>query len=385
MQYETVTLGSPLYNRNIIRSVFINRICRSLALFGYNFRNNQVRQAIFYTLTSLRYCNPPPPPSAPWTWYAYAEDWNAIARLARNSIRATSMDEMIHLLHTSKLCGTPPNFPSVRYIVYTRLDELPTLLRAEKPAPPKPVTLPASVDNEADIVEPAENRAEDHLIDDAAPAVPTDSADDNPHVMSAEEKEQEERILARIPEIYRKNHARTQAARTRTEERRDDYFLSCREAARSCNLPGGVYLKMMLGPLPHVLMTLQALYDLTQEFKRKTKDWMKGELSHEQLDMLDQQLTQTNSAIKSITALQKNLGSKSPIHSEQRDSLLKKYVGETRVLIAEGLPFALPEDVHREFNIGWKGIVKPKAPKKPAKSEERPTLNTSDLDELDFE
>ncbi|EEB90583.1 hypothetical protein MPER_11188, partial [Moniliophthora perniciosa FA553] len=132
LKYETISLAHNIVNGNIVRSTFITRICRAFALFGYNYYNSTIRQAIFYALTALRHCDPPPPPSAPWSRYAFAEHWGAIARTVRNSANNNPMDEMVHLLHVSKLPNPPlPNFPSVRYIVYNRLDELPDLLRRQ--------------------------------------------------------------------------------------------------------------------------------------------------------------------------------------------------------------------------------------------------------------
>ena len=64
------------------------------------------------------------------------------------------------------------------------------------------------------------------------------------------------------------------------------------------------------------------------------------------------------------------------------EDILKRYVREMEELISKGLPVGLDAEMQEEYNIGWKGIMKPKyvPPAKP----EKPTLNTSDCLELDF-
>ncbi|EEB91697.1 hypothetical protein MPER_09907 [Moniliophthora perniciosa FA553] len=158
------------------------------------------------------------------------------------------------------------------------------------------------------------------------------------------------------------------------------------------DMPSGRYRKMALGPLPHVLSSLQAMYDVMHDFKRKTKDWMKQPLDHEELDRLDQQLTQTkyvyfpqsytgtdgviSSAIKEIVSLRNSLGPESSIHLTCNSDALKGLVSQLNALASEGLPISLPEDVREELAIGWKGIVKKK---KMVQKREKPKLNTEDL------
>ncbi|KAI3622615.1 hypothetical protein WG66_015967 [Moniliophthora roreri] len=373
LQYETITLAHNIYNGNIVRSTFITRICRAFALFGYNYHNGTIRQAIFYALTALRDCDPPPPPSAPWSRYAFAEDWSAIAKIVRNSANSNPTDEMVHLLHASRLpASPPPNFANVRYIVYNRLDELPHLLRRQDTPLQHPLTAMSTDldENDAENMETEDAHVHMEDGDDTQHAA---APDEDPNIMSAEEREQEKRVLSRLPSIYRENRWRRQGSQTRMAERRNEFFLSCLKVAR--DIPSGRYRKMALGPLPHVLSSLQAIYELMHDFKRKTKDWMKQPLDHEELDRLDQQLTQTNSAIKKIVSLRDSLGPESSIHLTYDSNALKRHVSQLNALASEGLPISLPEDVREELAIGWKGIVKAKVVRK----REKPTLNTEDI------
>ncbi|KAJ8084867.1 hypothetical protein PM082_003644 [Marasmius tenuissimus] len=375
---EKQSLSSPIPGP--IRSIFITRICRALALLAYNFRRESLEKAVLSTTTSLRDLNPPPPPSVPYKWYVYSDDWRGIVGTVRRSASGSPMDEMVELLHRDRLpSGVIVNqIPFVRRLVYDRLENVPSLLRQTEshplPAVAEQSTLEQQVVEEHVQAHEQDDPEEDHMLN-VAPIIPVDDEHGvEPHT------EEERQILSKLPTIYRENLWRLRKNATAIAERRQSIFLSCRLQFQK--IPSNKYRKMVLGPLPHLLACLEILYVRLLDHKNKLKHGRPKVSNHVELEELENALTSTNSAIKKVTSLQRFMGPGSGIHIARSEDILKRYVQELGELISNSLPVGLDTEMQEEFDIGWKGIVKPAFV--PSAKPEKPKLNTSDCLELAF-
>ncbi|KAL0068397.1 hypothetical protein AAF712_004475 [Marasmius tenuissimus] len=384
--YEALDFSSPV--PRAIRAVFITRICRALALLAYNIRSESLKEAVIWTTTSLRRLKvPPPPPSAPYGWYVYADTWGGILNAVRRSSSGSPMDEMVQLLHPTRLTPNTPlhGVAHVRRVVYDRLENVPNLLQSTESRPVMTVAQQSTTlvpeqngpeeqrpDDRADDDDDVD---EDHTFNAAPVSIPVDDEPEiDPH------NEDERRILSKLPSIYRNNLWRRKNNGTAMARRRKPIFLSFLLAFEK--KPSDKYRKMILGPLPHLLACLEVLNARLLDLKDKNRDRLTKSAFHVDLEELENTLTLTNSAIKKVASLQRFLGPKSGIHITRSEDILKRHVREMGELVSNGLPIGLDTAMREEFEIGWKGIVKP-AYVPPAKPE-KPKLNTSDCLELAF-
>lgn len=243
--------------------------------------------------------------------YVYANTWAGLVTAVRSSTRGSSTDEMIQLLHRSRASPTLRALRDVRTVIYDRLDDVPNLLigvlPAIEPSGSAKTSYTTAVTKATDIAEPLipqsselpevpqieEDDAEAEVIEDLAeqaiPTVISGSLNEGNEILDPTEEEQQ--AAARIQAAYRRYSSHRVRPKGQLAESREKLFLACLKTAEQVEL--GWYRKMMLGPLPHVLAFLELLYTSTQELKYKTKKRMRLPLKHEELDALDQQLTQT--------------------------------------------------------------------------------------------
>ncbi|THU96852.1 hypothetical protein K435DRAFT_965733 [Dendrothele bispora CBS 962.96] len=383
-------------NANIphrVRSVLIGRISRALCLLGYNMNIPGLRQNILRVMNSL--CDKRSvlfPEYKQLGWYFYAKEWRDLASAVRYSTQS-SMDELIVILHKSKVDFSRSGV-RLRQIIYDDIQEIPVLLGTTRSsANPDPLASTPTAVNSVELVESVEvNKQQDEEVEVTAGPPPEDDDDfedveeralgnivfGSTHEEPEIPKVTEEYIRAVkiIQTAYRRRLARLKKPTIQHTVTRDRFWQDC--VNQEEKVSPGHYRKMMWGPLPHVWALLEFLYSCSQAEKSKTKKQMGSELvpSPEELTRLDKALTRINSVIKKTKAIQKSLTATSVLHQRRDCTELRRLVIELGTLIWEELPFELPQDMHEEYNVGYKGIVQPRSP---PKKRMKPELNTDDL------
>ncbi|KAK7464398.1 hypothetical protein VKT23_006562 [Stygiomarasmius scandens] len=357
-----------------------------------------LRQGILQVMNSLN--KPDRTFSSQLRGYIYAQDWGNLASQVRRS-KQSLMDEMVVIMHSSRVDFARPSFRP-RRIVYDNLQDIPAILAGgrlpQHPStrfpvlnPLAPAFIPSAAashsvhvehldqqpNNEteaiADEAPEDDKNAEDHEERELANVV-LGTTTEEPQII--EQTEDELRAIVRIQVAYRKHLARQRKSTNQHILTRDRFWQQC--VRREPALPFGSYRLKMWGPLPHVWALLEFLYSRSQEEKSKTKNQMglKMVLGPDELAKLDEALTRINSALKRVTSLQKSLTATSDLHKRRDGVKLAQLVVDLGTLIRQDLPFELPDDMHEEYRIGYKGIVQLRAPpRKPVK----PELNTDDL------
>ncbi|KAJ3784515.1 hypothetical protein GGU10DRAFT_294086 [Lentinula aff. detonsa] len=147
----------------------------------------------------------------------------------------------------------------------------------------------------------------------------------------------------------------------------------------------GHYRKMMLGPLPHVIIFLDLLYIGILESKKDTKKRLLSHLKSEEADLMDTLLTQTNDALKKTTKWKRTLEPRSEFHSNHDSLQLKALIREMEEFMRNNLPelhIEVSQETKAEFRMGYRGIAQEPAPKPVPSKARKPELNVEDVDDF---
>ncbi|KAJ3908266.1 hypothetical protein F5879DRAFT_367138 [Lentinula edodes] len=412
--YENKNLAaSTVPNR--ARTIFISRVCRAICLLGYNIGNSGLRSKILTEMTSLQQVRWPDKqfPSM-YRSYVEARSWNNLASAVRQSTKGSAMDEMVNVVHKDRYDHTRYSPPGVRVVIYDKIEDLPKLLvgaispvgtttnapikfqvlKATKTTAEPLLSKVMSVDDklvEAVIaagehdpdtsVVASDVELDEQVEDVAQQAIPFSI--DGPLVDETEilePTENEHRNATIIQLAYRHYISRKTKERSQLAVSRDKWF---NEYSKVINIQGGRYRKMMLGPLPHILVFIDLLHIGTQELKNSTKKRLRLPLKSEEADSLDKQLTRTNNVIKKSLKWKKTLEPQSDFHSCRDCLQLRAFVKEIEELIQNELPelpIKMSLDTRSEFDLGYKGIAQEPVPRKAVPSKPpKPELNTEDV------
>ncbi|KIK71556.1 hypothetical protein GYMLUDRAFT_33762 [Collybiopsis luxurians FD-317 M1] len=418
--FENRTLAGNVALR--VRTIFISRICRAICLLGYNLGNTNLRIDILYQLTSLRKVKAPETlfPAA-YRFYAEANCWEDLARALHQSTTRSSMDEMINIAHKDRYDDNRRSPRNVRTVVYDNIMDLPKLLigamapivpssHATRPAQvlkaPQSGVPPASllpqvqsnagtIGNETQRIEDAkvdvivddtgapENEPDDQIEDVAQQAIPTSVEGPLTDQLDIPEPtEQEYQSASIIQQAYRLYSTRKTKRPTQIAVSRNKHFT----AFVQLDIQPGHYRKMMLGPLPHVLVFLELFYMGILDLKANTRKRTLLPLSSEEADLVDKRLTETINIVKKIKKWQSVLEPKSDFHSRRDCHELRVLIRTIQEFIQKDLadlPVKISPQTRAEFDTGFKGIAQEPAPPKavPTKTE-KPELNTADVYEL---
>ncbi|KAK0245332.1 hypothetical protein EDD85DRAFT_895697 [Armillaria nabsnona] len=293
----------------VVRHVFIARILKAICLLGDNIRNDLVQNKIRKLLLSLRHegCMLP----SLYSRYidAASDSWDELATAIRCSLQHDTMDEMIQLLHKSKAPARGCTLPGVRQVVYDDLMDIRELL---DPIPIQDLT----------------------------------------------RSESSEQIAAAIliQRVYRKVlHHRRGVSKIGTASLHTRIHASCTKEVSQLGDNPGLYLRLFLGPLPHVLVCLETVRIDTLSERKRTKKRLKR-CSPNEIAALDDLLMQINKANRAAVNLQKQLSPSSVFHERCDDKQLRKLVEEVNVLVSS-LPFGTSSDLSNDLHLAIKGIV----------------------------
>ncbi|KAK0232764.1 hypothetical protein IW262DRAFT_1259156 [Armillaria fumosa] len=229
----------------IVRHVFVARINMLIFhLVGYNIHNDLIKNKICNLLLSLRYegCMLP----SLYSRYvdAASNSWDELAKAIRCSLQHDTMDEMIQLLHKSKAPVRGCTLPGVREVVYEDLMDIRELL--------DPIPIQDTTQSESEEIAAA--------------------------------------IF--IQRIYRKVlHHRRDVSKIRTASLHARIYASCTKEVSQLGDNPGRYLRLFLGPLPHVLVCLETVRIDTLSERKRTKKRLK-KCSPNEADALNDWLMQ---------------------------------------------------------------------------------------------
>ncbi|KAJ4470931.1 hypothetical protein J3R30DRAFT_3531939 [Lentinula aciculospora] len=421
--YENQNLASKRVPIKV-RTIFISRVCGAISLLGYNIGDGELRSRILNEITSLRTVRQPETQfSFRYKNYVEAGCWDHIANAVRHSTEGSAMDEMVNVVHRDRYDNRRHSPSGVRIVVYDKIETLPQLLIGAIPpvAPSNHDNAPRNVqilrafgmpsstqvvgpatDVEATPMEDAVTSGDDHTdnvpkvmnaesgeqVEDVAQQViphSNDNAFDGPLVETVvhEATEDEHRNATIIQKAYKQYSSHKAKQRTQLTVSRDKRF---NEYLKINDIQDGRYRKMMLGPLPHILVFLDYLHIGTYELKNSTKQRLRLRLQSEEIDSLDKQLTKTNIALKKITKWGKTLEPQSDFHSRRDCLQLRALVRQMEEFIQNDLlelPVKMSPEAKAEFDLGYKGIAKESAPPKAVLTKTpKPELNAEDVDEF---
>ncbi|KAK0232752.1 hypothetical protein IW262DRAFT_1259998, partial [Armillaria fumosa] len=311
---------------------------------------------------------------------AASNSWGDIADVIRWSLQDDTMDEMVQLFDRRRAPVKIRAVPGVHQIVYSDFGDIRAQLGLTAPAWTQ-VTSPPHIevserdepngdsDIQAEEVEDTqeaeETAGEDAVAADAIPAQ---------EMTAPEPTDREIAAASLIQRVYKKllRHRRGVAKRGREGLHAQIYASCTKEVSRLGENPG-LYLRLFLGPLPHILVCLETVRIDAFSQRKKTKDRLK-DCSHNEFDAVDDLLTQTNKVIKAALRLQKHLVPSSTFHERRDSKQLQKLVAEAKVLVSS-LPFDTSSDLSNDLHFAIKGVTG----RSSAGTRKKPALNSDDL------
>ncbi|KAK0506583.1 hypothetical protein EDD18DRAFT_36674 [Armillaria luteobubalina] len=361
-----------------VRHAFIARIFRTIGLLGYNIYRDRLRNDIRNMMLSFQQDFSPL-----YDRYvsAASNSWGDIAEVIRWSLQdGTGMDEMVQLFDRRRAPVKIRAVPGVHPIVYSDFADIRAQLGltasawSQVTSPPhtevsereEPNGDSEFQDEEIEDTQEAEETADEDAV--AADAIPMQE------MTAPEPTDREIAAASLIQRVYKKllRHRRGVAKRGREGLHAQIYASCTKEVSRLGDNPG-LYLRLFLGPLPHILVCLETVRIDTISQKKKTKDRLKG-CSHNEINALDDLLTQTNKVIQTAVKLQKHLIPSSTFHERRDSKELQKLVAEANVLISS-LPFDTSSNLSNDLHLAIKGVTG----RLSIGTRKKPALNSDDL------
>ncbi|KAK0207928.1 hypothetical protein DFS33DRAFT_393620 [Desarmillaria ectypa] len=365
-----------------VRRVFIARIFNAIGLLAYNSRDEVLCSDIQKLMLSLRQEGRLFSPLYSRYIDAASRSWDELAEVICCSIQYGAKDEMIRLVHQSRIPEKQHALLKVRQLVYGDFTDIRAQLGPTKststPAtsPHIEVTEQKEPDGDASKVKEMENTQEAEAVEEAAgedvavvDAIPAQD------MTTPGPTEKEIAAASLIQRVYRKilRHRRGVAKRGMAGLHAQIYASCTEEVSRLGDNPG-LYPRLFLGPLPHILVCLQTVCIDTLNHKTKTKDRLK-KCKPNEYNALGDLLTQTNKANKAAIKLQKLLRPDSVFHERRDIKQLRKLVEEANDLVSS-LPFKTSSDLSDDLHFATKGIVTEHSS---AGIRKKPTLNDAAL------
>ena len=238
--------------------------------------------------------------------YIFAENFSDIAKATRRSMQGSPLDEMVQLLQSDRIQFPVYEILGLRRITYAMTEEIPSLL-ADLPSQ----HLSSGNSLVGVNVGLEEEDAEDDHIDalNEANEILSDQEEDSdfiprvelPEVIHARHSEDEKHAATVIQRAYRKVlEQRRLRNQTGPEGQNRRYFHLCWKKVREENRKSDKYTRAFLGPLPHLLSSLDSAEFLTMAKKHKMKKQFMR-VKHETLDEISSILSRIPYALDLIS------------------------------------------------------------------------------------
>ncbi|KAK0444909.1 uncharacterized protein EV420DRAFT_1721414 [Desarmillaria tabescens] len=344
-----------------VRCVFVARIFNAIGLLGYNIHDESLRSDIQKLMLSLRqedrlfshlygrYID------------AASRSWDELVEVICHSIEYDAKDETIQLVHQSRTPEKKPTSLQVRQLVYRDFTDIQAQLALTKSAS-TPATSPHKIheqkepDGDASKAKGTEDTQEAKAVEEAAgegvevvDTIPTQD------MTTPDPTEREIAAASLIQRAYRKVlRCRRGVAERGTAGLRAQIYASCTEEVSRLGDKPGLYLRLFLGPLPHILVCLEIVCIDTHKHKTKTKSRLSKKCTSDEYGALGDLLTKTTKANQTAIKLQKLLSPKSTFHGRCDVKELKRQIEEVNCLVSS-LPFDASLDLSNDLHLA--GIV----------------------------
>ncbi|KAF7306351.1 UvrD-like helicase ATP-binding domain-containing protein [Mycena indigotica] len=374
----------------MIRDVFLVRVCRCIALMGYNssMRDMNLRNRIHRMITAPHRSSPHKVSLS--YQFVTARRWSEIVPALCKSTQGSAMDELVQLIHPER----PPirGRSNVRQIVYSSLEAIPHLLGSASRAIMENLastdieaeqdttdSVPIITEEEdvADFVDIGEAEAE------APPVIESGPIEMPPALEAVERTDEEVNAAITIQRIWRHVCWRVECRKEQSASFAGiaELYISCQAEEHkwppTVDASARLYRLRFLGPLPHLLFCLGTMQQVTQQHKIQAKKDLL-DAKHEKLDAVDKQLTDLSKILKQLIQLQKTLAPSASTHRARDLGALKRHVSQAATLLSN-LPFKMPDEPADQLKCAYRGIVQPKTFVQAA-AKPKPTLNIEDLD-----
>ncbi|KAH9487237.1 TPR and ankyrin repeat-containing protein 1 [Psilocybe cubensis] len=340
--------------------------------------------------------------------YVNAENFGGIILATRRSLRGSTFDEMIRIMHSTDVQYPIYELEDLRRVVYTNIGELLEILDPRS----GPRSLPA--DNSSTFL-----GIKDPIALDVGPlsdtremegGIPTDTQEDGTLDETASEsaddldsdlQHQEEIPQIEIPEDLQVGYSdREYSAISIIKQKFTRIVLSRKRLLKGSGLVSTIYKWASLSkpmarqiPLlqyrlrylafvPAILGCLEEVNTLVMTKKAELKLRFKhGTLRHQEMDDISANLTRITVVVKAIKKHQEILRPQSELHARQDIGDLKKHVQSGLDLLSDlQLPFHLPDEIRNELHMIYKGLLQePRPCLQTKKIPKKPSLNVDDI------
>jgi hypothetical protein len=342
--------------------------------------------------------------------YFYVDNIHDICKIVRRSMQGSVFDDMVQLLHSSRITKEMHEIFAVRRLVYSAHEELSSMLE------PITNTTASQHHNTPLIIETTPNHESGLEKDEQFDLEPDADVPEVVELTSDIEilkeeylgfSDRDKRAVSVIERGYfkflEKRRILDDVGQVSSTRR---WFLLCKKALRPDMQPKfrPRYAVWYLGPLPHLLAALDAIRPLLMEEKKGLRKRLIPSVHHGDLvevnthftlikyaiiflTCFDTKLVFCSKAIKNTKLYQQQLEPNSALHREHDIDCLKRQVKDVLDIIKEVQPLLhLPEDVRGSLSIAFKAILQESKPRTAnplqGKKARRPALVVEDLNDL---
>ncbi len=232
-----------------------------------------------------------------------ARSWDGLARTVRQSVKGSSLDEMIQLHHGS-LPVPKSTIPNVRRVVYTRVEDIPYLLKTDasgaaasglraEAVPFVPVRLPSELDGQDGPSEESKLGGEEDMIEEVvdmeniAQAIAAEQA-----TVAAALSPEEVAAARTIAVAYQRHAVRLRSLKKNPmEEKRGRIFSAFFAQSQTMEWPHRYYRMLFNGPIPHLFIAVEGMKNHLYEARSVARKRF-NVVKHLELENMKSSLTQ---------------------------------------------------------------------------------------------
>ena len=356
--------------------------------------------------------------------YTDAKCWDDLVYAFTESLRGSSLDEIVLLLHTSIPCSSGWRSKYVRPVLYNWLDEVPKLLLSMAPNTLRPGTTPAYLQRPhvevATGVQPSgdHDRQEEPKHIDIPPERITDGKEVEPATSSGDHEKETDEIQAnaaktiqdayrrhleqkragaakKIQDAYRRHLKRKSVIRKGIDATQAHYWQALRKRSMEMEWSKDSRYNLLLRvPLAYILVCLDVIKVFAESEKKGAKkrvmieddrklEELMGVLDQYRCGGLGDEFYQRSNKspsklLKKTIALQKKLSPSSKFHEGRSISDLQHAVQEVKVVVESlgDIPGSIGtrELIRKRWDKGWRWIFEKQGSRMKGKKVEKPKL-----------
>ncbi|KAI9462690.1 hypothetical protein HD554DRAFT_2175805 [Boletus coccyginus] len=370
------------------------------ASLTHNVRNVEVRHKVKYIFDALRIAGPAAPHRL-YRKYVQARDHEYLKVMVEYDTEAkVVVEDLVQLLNKQRdprRAPPPLGLPRIQHIHFANPSEIPSLLASQL------VLARSDLRANAPVFAPRVGRAlqlgkgedEERAQSEEPEVEPVDEVHEEPqelasapnqpalvreHEPTGEEISAAEKIQATY-RTYRKHHeAQTRAIGKGLKAQRNTIFIACLKNVYAADWGRTPYRTLYLWALPHLIVSLDKAISIAHEFKSKTKGLLlKG--NHEHLEELGKRTSRISALLKEGLHLRKTIEPNAIMHQARDKAAMKKAVLDVKDFIHRLPSASFSPEIQDDFHVAYELVM---AEEQPVSKPEKPTLNTEDLEDLEY-